>query len=275
MRWKIIKQFSTRNTLGFTFQDVAREFPEKNRIYLGRILSDMVHKGMLGRISRDNYHIIPFNADPDTYIPDRHQLAKYVMLNKEYYIGYASALEIHGLKSRDLSLPAQAREYVVTNRQVNPAIRSIGEAEFHFILHGPYRFFGFDSMWINQLEQAMVSDLEKTIVDIATKPQLGGGIIEVGNAIFYAKEQIEHDKLFYYFSRNQNNSAKKRFLFLTELLDLEWTDNHKRLMEELGTGISLLDPSAPDQGTRRIKFGLKINVDPIFIKEEVFHRTKF
>ena len=32
---------------GFTFQDVAREFPEKNRVHLARILADMFDKGML------------------------------------------------------------------------------------------------------------------------------------------------------------------------------------------------------------------------------------
>ncbi len=37
----------------------------------------------------------------------------------------------------------------------------------------------------------MVSDLEKTIVDIAPKPQLYGGIVEVGNAIFQAKTQTD------------------------------------------------------------------------------------
>ena len=118
----------------------------------------------------------------------------------------------------------------------------------------------------------MVSDLERTIVDIATKPQLCGGIVEVGNAIFQAKDRTDHDKLFYYFARNMNKSSKKRFLFLTDLLGLEWTTEHERMMEELGTGISLLDPAAPDQGIKMRKFGLKINVDPIRIKMKVLHR---
>ena len=32
----------------------------------------MVDKGMHCKITRDNYHIIPYNADPDTYVPDGH-----------------------------------------------------------------------------------------------------------------------------------------------------------------------------------------------------------
>jgi hypothetical protein len=44
LSWNIFKQFSSRNMLGFTFQDVVREFPEKNRVHLARILADMVDK---------------------------------------------------------------------------------------------------------------------------------------------------------------------------------------------------------------------------------------
>ena len=44
LSWSIIKQFSSRNMFGCTFQDVAREFQEKNRVHLARILADMVAK---------------------------------------------------------------------------------------------------------------------------------------------------------------------------------------------------------------------------------------
>ncbi|MEN8156634.1 MAG: type IV toxin-antitoxin system AbiEi family antitoxin [Bacteroidota bacterium] len=269
LSWSIIKQFSGRNMLGFTFQDVARDFPEKNRVYLARLLADMVDKRMLYKIARDNYHIIPLNADPETYVPHGHQVAKYIMQNKEYYIGYASALKILGL-----TLQSETREYVVTKKQMKPAIRNFGGIEYQFIHHDATRFFGFSSTWINQLEEAMVSDLERTIVDVATKPQLCGGIVEVGNAIFQAKDRTDHDKLFYYFARNRNKSAKKRFLFLSELLGLEWTTDHERMMQELGSGSSLLDPKAPDQGRKQSRFGLKINVDPIGIKKKILPKYR-
>jgi predicted transcriptional regulator of viral defense system len=258
---------------GFTFLDAARAFPEKNRVHLARTLAEMVNKGMLCKIIRGNYHIIPINADPETYVPVGYQVAKYLMQNKEYYIGYASAIKIHGL-SLQSEARSEAREYVATKKQMKPAIRSFGGITYQFIQHDATRFFGFTSIWINQFEKAMVSDLERTIVDIATKPQHCGGIVEVGNAISQAQDRTDHDKLFYYFARNMNKSAKKRFLFLTDLLDLEWTTEHERMMEELGTGISLLDPAAPDQGRKMKKFGLKINVDPIRIKMKVLHRKK-
>jgi len=272
----------------FTFQDVAKEFPEKNPVHLARILTGMVDAGMLHKITWDKYHIIPLNADPETYVPDGLLVAKYMMQNREYYFGYASALKIHGLTLQSTLVVDQSEDertdrspdrpdkiYVVTKKQVKPAIRSYSGITCQFIQHDESRFYGFSSIWINQSEKAMVSDLEKTIVDVATKPGFCGGIIEVGNALFRAEERTDHDKLFYYFARNRNKSAKKRFLFLTDLLGMKWTAEHERLMEELGSGISLLDPEAPDQGKRISKFGLKLNVDPIDIKTKILHRNMY
>ena len=97
LSWKIIKHFSSRNTYGFTFQDVTRAFPEKNRVHLTRILAEMVKKGMLCKITRGNYHIIPINADPETYVPDIHRrLIEYKRI--------ASATDDDGLKDIQIEL---------------------------------------------------------------------------------------------------------------------------------------------------------------------------
>ena len=268
LRWSIIKRFLSKNSVGFSFQDVVREFPGKDPSHLARTLIDMVGKGMLSKITRDTYLIIPPQADPETYVPDTFQVAKYIMGNKEYYMGYGSALKIHGLTllinetaSHSEAGVSGDRDYVVTNKQMKPAIRTVRGITYQFIKHHTTRFFGFERMWINQYEQVMVSDLEKTIVDSVTYPMFCGGIGKVGKALFLSKNRIDQDKLLYYLSRHMHKSAKKRFLFLTDLLGLDWTTEHERMMKELGTGISLLDSAGPDQGLIRKKFGLKINVD--------------
>ncbi len=158
---------------------------------------------------------------------------------------------------------------MVTNQRIKPAIKSYAGIRCQFIHHDVSRFFGYSSLWINTFERAMVSDLEKTLVDIATKPQYGGGIVQIGNAIFKAKDRINSDKLFYYLARNGKKSAKKRFLYLSDLLGLEWSAEHDRMMAELGSGITLLDPEAPDQGRKRIKFGLRVNMDSDLIGREI------
>ena len=108
---------------GFRFQDVVKEFSEKHRVYLAMILADMVDKGMLCKVTRNIYHIIPFNTDPETYVPDRNQVVKYLMQNKEYYIAYASALKIHGLTlqsavKESAVKESELKESVITKKQM-------------------------------------------------------------------------------------------------------------------------------------------------------------
>lgn len=268
LQWQILRHFSTKRRFGFSSGDVVKAFPERSPAYLARLLHSMVDEGILCRIARDIYHIVPFTVDPKTYVPDGLQVAKYMILNKRYYLGYASVMKIHGL-----SFTPVTRVYVVTREQIKPTLRSYSGISVQFVKQSAYRFFGFSIMWINHTEKAMVSDLEKTIVDLLTRPRLGGGIFEVGKAMYRAEARINQEKLFYYFARNRSKAAKKRYIFLVEQLGLEWTAEHERMRSQLGSGISLLDPSAPDRGKRRYKYGLKINIDPACLKKEIHHKN--
>lgn len=269
LRWDIIKHFSCKNLYAFEIRDVLEEFPEENPETMAKILTEMVKSGMLCKITLSIYHIIPLNKPPESYVPGRFQLAKYMMQKNAYYMAYASAMFIHGLGPLSGGQKNQHNEFVVTEKQIKPAIRIFGGIRYQFIQQGFRHFFGFENFWINQHEQARVSDLEKTIVDISSKPQFSGGAMGLAHAIYHAYNRIDNDKLFYYFSKNQSKSARKRFLYLTDLLEMEWTIEHERMMAELGTGLSILNPSAPDQGKINSKFGLKINVAPNHIKEQI------
>ena len=256
MKWEIIKKFSGKNKSFFSYNDVIAEYPEKDRSYLSKVLAAMVNAGMLLKLRRNLYHIIPLRADPQTYSPDSRLVAKSIMNGKKYYIAYYSAMHILGLVDQPGS-----KMMIVTNRQIQPSIKIIAGKEIHFVYHTYGRFFGYEKMWVSDQEQAMVSDLEKTIVDAVSKPQLCGGIITVGKAIYQSKERTELEKLFYYFARNGSHVAKKRYLFLSDLLGMKWTSEHELLLRNSGSCISLLDPTKPDQGMKNSRFGLKINIE--------------
>jgi predicted transcriptional regulator of viral defense system len=263
-----------RKTYGITFKDVTREFPETNPTHLAWTLSEMVKSGMLYKVARNNYHIIPQNADPESYVPDANQVAKCLMKNRAYYIGYCSALKIHGLALNVEAGKSETDVYLVTGKQMKPAIKSVGGIDYHLIHSSPTRFFGFESIWINQFEKAMVSDLEKTIVDMASTPRHCKGITGLGHAIFKMNKSIDQNRLFNYFARNENKSGKKRYLYLTELLGLDWNDKHDLMLNVLGPGISLLDPLSANQGEILKKFQLKINLDPTEIKNQILDMAK-
>ena len=248
----------------FSYQDVVKEFPGQSHSRLRRTLAIMVENGMLCKLTRNIYNVVPLGADPECYEPDGCVVAKYIMQTEKYYIGYTSALRIHGLSSQD-----SAKVYVVTEKPMKPAVRVIRGTTYQFISHHSDRIFGYRDIWINQQDQVKVSDLEKTIADMASNPSPLGSIIELGRAILKARYRTDYDKLFYYLARNGNRSAIKRYLYLVDLLCLEWSSGHELMMKELGTWTSLLDPKGNKHGRNVAKFGLKINVDPKVMKKGV------
>ncbi len=263
--WDIIKKFSGNDQDCFTFQDIVGEYPDTDKIYLSKVLSGMIEKGMLIKLSRNIYHIVPSSEDSSTYIPDWHLVAKYLMKGKDYYIGYYSAMQIHGL----ITQPS-LKEFIVTNRQVFPSSRKIKDIEFQFVTQKISRFFGFKNTWINQHEKVMVSDLEKTIVDAVSRPHLCGGMIEIGKALYETRGKVNLDKLISYLTQNESQVAIKRYLYLCDLLNVEWTSHHESLVRKIGSSFSLLDTTGPDQGKKNSKFRLKINIDTDSIRNSIF-----
>ncbi len=265
LSWDIIKTFSGDDQECFSYQDVVKKYFRIDKIYLSKVLSGMVDKGMLIKLSRGLYHIVPTSADSDNYIPDWHLVAKYIMQGRKYYIGYYSAMQVHGL----ITQPS-FKEIIVTNHQVTSSSRKIQGIKFQFVTHTSTRFFAYESTWIDQYNKVMVSDLEKTIVDAVTRPHLCGGMVEVGKAIYETKDKISLEKLLKYLVQNESQAAIKRYLFICDLVDIPWTAYHEGILQKVGSSYSLLDTSAPDQGSKDSIFGLKINVDTDTIINSIY-----
>jgi predicted transcriptional regulator of viral defense system len=208
LKWEIIQNFSAESTRCFRYQDVITEYPDKDHSHLSKVLAALVRSGMLMKLSRDVNHIVPLGADPQTHAPDPRLVAKYMMKGKDHCLAYSSAMNIFGLTPQP-----GFQTMVVSNRQVQPPMKNISGTIIQCIYHTCSRFFGYEQMWVTNREQAMVSDLEKTIVDAVSKPHLCGGIIEIGKAIYHSRERTDLRKLFYYLSRNGSQAAKKRYLF--------------------------------------------------------------
>ena len=143
MKWEIIKKFSTQNKSCFSYKDVIAKYPDKDPSYLSKVLAVMVRSGMLLKLSRDVYHIIPLSADPQTYSPDSRLVAKYIMKGQNYYIAYSSAMQILGL-----TVQPGVRTMVATNRQVQPPVISIAGSKIQFIYHTSSKFFRYEEMRI-------------------------------------------------------------------------------------------------------------------------------
>ena len=134
--WDIIKRFSGNFQDCFSYQDIVKEYSSKDKIYLSKALSKMVDNGMLIKLNRGIYHIVPISANAKNYIPNWHLVAKYLMKGREYYVGYYSAMQIHSL----ITQPS-LKEIIVINHRVTKSSKNIRGIEFQFVTHTSKRFF--------------------------------------------------------------------------------------------------------------------------------------
>lgn len=112
----------------FALSDALSILSDKDYSTVRKLLSDMTKRGLIMRIKEGLYHRIPYEQHPDQYFPNWHLTAEAMVQPKEYYIGFYSALDIHGL----ITQPSMV-EQVVTHEQVKPKIQQVKNVRFEFI----------------------------------------------------------------------------------------------------------------------------------------------
>lgn len=253
---EIIRAFSSRNISCFTKKELANLYPQMNYAYLSQVLSRMVKREMLARTERGKYCIIPLDSSHSGDYPDWRLIAGNLMNSREHYIAYYSAMEIHGLTEVQ-----EKRKIIATPIRMSPSNKTVAGTEFLFTSVSQKWLFGFEDKLLNLKEQYRVSDLEKTIVDITSRPRLSGGMPAVAEAIYRSAKRVDTDKLFYYYSKSGSHASKKRYLYISHLLDLDWSSGHKKMTSFIGSGYSLLDPAGPQKGKMLKRFKLRLNTN--------------
>ncbi|MCF8298741.1 MAG: transcriptional regulator [Saprospiraceae bacterium] len=265
LEWDIIKRFSQNETPCFSTNDVREEFSNISTSHLTNSLMRMVKNNMLIRLNRGLYYIVPLEHNNPKFIPNWHLVAKYLMRNKNYYIGYYSALQIHKL----ITQPSLT-EIIVTDVQVKPSNIEIQGIRFQFVYHKKDRFLGVKNTWIDDFSKVKCSDLEKTLVDSFINPHYSNGVVEIAKAVYETRNKIDQHKIIDYFTRSGSKVAARRYVFICNLLEIN-SSYHESLLQNNLTGSFLcLDTSAPDEGKINTRYELKINRDVNTIKEAIY-----
>ncbi len=216
------------------------------------------------RIKDGLYYIIPFEEEPENFMPDWHKLVNYLVQGEKHYIGYYSALQIHGL----ITQPS-LKEQIVVPRQIKPSSLYIKDINFQFIYHNEKHFFGFKKTWIDNYHKVFCSDFEKTIIDCLFKPGYAGGIPEIGKAIFQLKEKLDFEKLYEYVTRFNSQAVIKRLGFLLELLEIG-NPIIGKLQKIKSSSYTLLDTELPNNGKYWSQWNIQINIEPDTIKSAIY-----
>jgi len=261
---RLLAYFNQKSEACFDYSKAAIALPQSNDGAIRELLSDMVKRGLLMRLKRGLYYIIPYEQAADTFMPDWHLLATHLTKGDEYYIGYYSALQVHSL----ITQPS-LKEQIVVAKQIRPSTLVIKSATFQFIYHNENHFFGAKNMWIDSFHKVQCSDLEKTLIDCLFKPDYAGGIVEVAKAIYASRDNIKFDKLLDYTQRFKSQAVTKRLGFLFDTLEIE-TGISKSLLSMTTPSYVLLDTELPKSGKLIRRWGIQQNVDTETIRSAIY-----
>ncbi len=260
----LLDKLNGQNQKCFTIDEAYSLLSDSSKDSVKRMLGNMVKRGLLMRVKEGLYYVIPFEQDPETFMPDWHLLSQYLVGDAEYYVGYFSALQIHSLTTQP-----NLKEQIVVNKQIKPSTLLVKGVPFQFIYHNEAHFFGNKKTWIDSFNKVQCSDLEKTFIDCLFKPQYAGGITEIAKAIHKSKGKIDFNKLLDYAKRFNSQAVIKRLGFLLELLEIE-NPVIEKLQKLRTNSFVALEPSYPKEGKTIFRWAIQQNLDSNSILSPIY-----
>ena len=261
---EILTYFNQMNKECFDYSEAVNALPQSGESALKELLSDMVKRGLLMRLKKGLYYIIPYEQEADAFMPDWHLIAEHLTKGTDHYIGYYSALQIHNL----ITQPS-LKEQIVVAKQMRPSTFKIKNVMFQLIYHNEKHFFGSKKIWIDSFNKVICSDLEKTFVDCLFKPDYAGGIVEIARAIYTSKDNIKFDKLLEYTERFKSQAVIKRLGFLLETLEIE-TGITKQLHKAKTASYVPLDTELPKSGKLMSRWSIQQNLETETIQSAIY-----
>lgn len=261
---QILTYFNQKDKDCFVYVEATNALPQSSDSALKELLSAMVKRGLLMRLKKGLYYIIPFEKNAETFMPDWHIIAEHLVKTTNHYIGYYSALQIHNL----ITQPS-LKEQIVVSKQIRPSTIKIKNVDFQFIYHNENHFFGSKKIWIDSFNKVLCSDLEKTFIDCLFKPDYAGGIVEVARAIYTSKDKIKFNKLLEYTEKFKSQAVIKRLGFLLETLEIE-TDIIAKLNKLKTASYVLLDTELPKSGKMISRWSIQQNLEIETIKSAIY-----
>jgi predicted transcriptional regulator of viral defense system len=261
---ELLSYFNHGNIKCFGFEEASKALPESSHSALKETLRTMALRGLLMRLKRGLYYIIPYEQDSDSFMPDWHLVSEHLVKNGDHYIGYYSALQVHNL----ITQPS-LKQQIVVSKQVRPSVLEIKGVQFQFVYHNPKHFFGSKKIWIDSYHKVRCSDLEKTLVDCLYKPDYAGGIVEIARALHAARDEINYFKLLEYIEKFKSQAVIKRLGFLIETLERK-TEITNILQEKKTPSYILLDTELPRSGKTIDRWSIQLNVDAETIQSAIY-----
>ena len=225
----------TKGTISLKEAASILNWPEpKTALFVSRLCKN----GWLNRVQRGVYVSVPMESnDTEPVLDDPWGLAQ--KLFDPCYIGGWSAAEYW-----DMTEQIFRSIVVVTSKVVRIKKVEAGGAAYFLKMTKNENLFGTKEIWKNNLK-VKVSDPTKTIIDILSDPEIGGGIRPSFDVLknYLSSKNKDMNLLLQYGDRLGNRVVFKRLGFLIEKTSPEGKDFLGQCLQRLSEGYSKLDPS--------------------------------
>jgi len=247
-----LEAMASKNKVLLTVDDavgVTHSSRHEAAVFLGQL----ARRGILTRLRRGLFAIVPFGKDQE--FGNAYLVAHALAGNEPHFISHLGALAYH-----NLLLQPSRTVHVTVAKPKRP--RNIGPSRFEFVVTPRQRIWGFRDEWVTSTERAPVSDLERTILDGCFRPDLCGGMSEVGRALWMSRQKLDDDRLLGYIRRYGKFVVAKRAGYLLEVYQIghESTRESIREVAAQSSAYSLLDPILPAEGSYHSRWRLRLNV---------------
>jgi len=217
---------------------------------------NLVNRGVVTRLKPGLFILVPFELGKESeYIGNPFIVAREIMSRMDYYLSYATAMEIHGMVTQPQLV------ICITTLKSRRPINVLG-IEFRFIHSQRKFFFGLSEHWVTKQEKVKVSDLERTIIDGLKQPEYCGGLTEVAKGLWMRHQDVNIARLIKYAVKTAVGAVIRRLGFLFELYGIGNVEDWELLRSYLSETYVRLDPLLPSEGKFLRKWRLQLNVSP-------------
>lgn len=239
----------------FTLSDVEKVTglsPKSARNFIAKVVS----RGLATRLKPGLFILVPFELGREReYLGNPYLVAREIAGGKEYYLSYASAMDLHGMVTQPRLIV-----YTSATKPIRPRI--ILGTEFRFVRCKPRHLFGLIDHWVDKTEKVRVSDLDRTVIDGLKHPEYCGGFSEVARGFWMRRDDFQPKLLVDYALQLSVGAVIRRLGFLLEVCEVQAPDEIARLRSELTATYHLLDPVLSPGGKFFSRWRLRLNVSP-------------
>jgi predicted transcriptional regulator of viral defense system len=229
-----------RGTKGTITNGQASQITGLDQADASKLLARWCKKGWLSRVARGLYVPVPLEAErSDLPLDDPWLVA--VSLYSPCYIGGWSAAE-----HWDLTEQIFRTTVVMTTTRPRNRKPTFKGAAFWLSTIAPEKMFGLKTAWRGSVK-VFVSDPTRTMLDMLSDPQLGGGIRSVQDVFrnYLSSEAKSLDLLMEYAVRLGNGAVFKRLGYLLETNAPQEASAIEQCQRHLTMGNAHIDPKMP------------------------------